>query len=488
MEKKLNNYIGGIRMNDNLKIALVLRKLDALKDKYAILSMGFAKDYGDIAEFHSEELGKTVYPVFDGFEDTSVFFLTKEKVLDIKEKLSNNQKLLNLYDDSVKTYSMVKVTEVGDDKYDIQPVRIITDEELLELTYDLDYDEYEYKPLMDIDLVYEKLKESIVGQDDAIKQVLSTVYFNQKLFESDLPDDKLRSLKQNILVIGDTGTGKTEMIKQMAKVLDIPCVIEDATQYTIEGYKGLSVDDMFKHLCMSADYDLERAQRGILVIDEIDKKSSNGDVSQIATSGVQYSLLKLLEGTKYFVPADKEYDLDPFEFDSARLTVILSGSFSSLKEEKDKVIGFEANSNEVQKYNTNELKKSGIVPELLGRMSKIVYLNSLSKDDYIKILNESNLSVLNLTDDFYKSLGINVVYTDSFIDEVARLALTRDSGARGLKTVFDEALGKIEFELLKGNVEQIIFNGVDNIEIVRKEVKEEKKKTHEKVRVRKGEL
>ena len=467
---------------ENVKTALVLMKLNGSDNEYVIISKGIAKDCGDVAEFYSNDLGKTTYPIFNGCSEVSVIFLSLDKLADI-DRMSRKYRVSFSMDDSdVKTYSVIRINV---DSYDISFDRMIAEDEIEFVR--LDEEEYEYKPLMDIDEAYEMVRSSVVGQDAAIKQVLSTIYFNQKLFESDLDYDKVRNLKQNILLIGDTGSGKTEMIKQIAKVLDIPCVIEDATQYTIEGYKGLSITDMFAHLCIKADYNVDRAERGILVIDEIDKKSSSSDVSEIATSGVQYSLLKVLEGSEYFVLGDKDYDMDSFDFDSTYLTVILSGSFSSLKEKQDKVIGFESVSNDEKRYEVCDLKKSGIVPELLGRMSKIIYLNKLTRDDYIKILNESSLSVLLLTDEFYKSLGINVVYTDYFIEEVARLALTKGIGARGLKTVFDEVLGEIEFDLLKGNVEQIVFNGVNDIEVVRKDEKEEKKSC-EKVRVMSKEL
>jgi ATP-dependent Clp protease ATP-binding subunit ClpX len=330
--------------------------------------------------------------------------------------------------------------------------------------------------IMDIESINKEVKKSIIGQDDAIKQILSTIYFNQRLYDSDLPYDKLRNLKQNILLVGSTGVGKTEIIKQIAKQLDIPCVIEDATRYTIEGYKGNSVEDMIKHLYESADYDIELAERSILVIDEIDKKSANEDVSSISSTGVQQSLLKLLEGTNYNISGDHENMLEPFEFDSSYLTIILSGAFSHMdeKKSKEKVVGFTASKNVEEKKTTKEFKNSGIVPELLGRMSKIIQLNKLGEKEFVQILKESEISPLRLTKDFYNSLGVEVIYTDSFINDIADVAKKKDIGARGLKTAFDETIETLEFEVLSGNVKKIIFNRIDDIKVIRTE--EQKKK------------
>ena len=292
-----------------------------------------------------------------------------------------------------------------------------------------------------------------------------------KLYDSNLPDDKVRNLKQNILLVGSTGVGKTEIIKQIAKQLNIPCVIEDATRYTIEGYKGNSVEDMIKHLYESANYDIDLAERSILVIDEIDKKSTNEDVSSIASTGVQQALLKLLEGTNYNISGDHENMLEPFEFDSSYLTVILSGAFSRMDEEKkqEKVVGFTASSNVDEKKTTKDFKNSGIIPELMGRMSKVIQLNRLGEKEFVQILKESEISPLKLTKEFYDSLGVEVVYTDSFISDIASIAIKKDIGARGLKTAFDETIETLEFEVLSGDVKKIIFNSVDDIKVIRKD-------------------
>ena len=271
--------------------------------------------------------------------------------------------------------------------------------------------------------------------------------------------------------MGSTGVGKTEIIKQIAKQLDIPCVIEDATRYTIEGYKGNSIEDMIKHLYESADYDIELAERSILVIDEIDKKSANEDVSSISSTGVQQSLLKLLEGTNYNISGDHENMLEPFEFDSSYLTIILSGAFSHMdeKKSKEKVVGFTASKNVEEKKTTKEFKNSGIVPELLGRMSKIIQLNKLGEKEFVQILKESEISPLRLTKEFYNSLGVEVIYTNSFINDIATVAKKKDIGARGLKTAFDETIETLEFEVLSGNIKKIIFNRIDDIKVIRTE-------------------
>lgn len=456
---------------ENMTImGMILKKIDGFDNTYSCIGLEEVKPTGKGFEIKDGKYKSVTLPIFDNQEDISIFAFDgsgfiKNKICkdyqELKEKFVYADKCSVIRFDIDQENNSVNFT-ILDDVF----TKMI-DLPLEELMNVKNKDEQ----IMDIESINKEVKKSIIGQDDAIKQILSTIYFNQRLYDSDLPYDKLRNLKQNILLVGSTGVGKTEIIKQIAKQLDIPCVIEDATRYTIEGYKGNSVEDMIKHLYESADYDIELAERSILVIDEIDKKSANEDVSSISSTGVQQSLLKLLEGTNYNISGDHENMLEPFEFDSSYLTIILSGAFSHMdeKKSKEKVVGFTASKNVEEKKTTKEFKNSGIVPELLGRMSKIIQLNKLGEKEFIQILKESEISPLRLTKDFYNSLGVEVIYTDSFINDIADVAKKKDIGARGLKTAFDETIETLEFEVLSGNVKKIIFNRIDDIKVIRTE-------------------
>lgn len=461
---------------ENMTImGMILKKLDGFDNTYSCIGLEEVKPIGKGFEIKEGKYKSVVLPIFDNQEDISIFAFDgsgfiKNKICkdyqELKEKFVYTDRCSVIRFDIDQENNTVNFTILDD---------VFTKMVDLPLE-DLVNVENKDEKIIDIESIDEEVRKSIIGQDDAIKQILSTIYFNQRLYDSDLPDDKLRNLKQNILLVGSTGVGKTEIIKQIAKQLDIPCVIEDATRYTVEGYKGSSIEDMIKHLYESADYDIELAERSILVIDEIDKKSSNADVSSIASTGVQQSLLKLLEGTNYNISGDHENMLEAFEFDSSYLTVILSGAFSHMdeKKSKEKVVGFTAGKNVDEKKTTKEFKNSGIVPELMGRMSKVIQLNKLGEKEFVQILKESEISPLRLTKEFYNSLGVEVVYTDLFINDIASVAKSKDIGARGLKTAFDETVETLEFEVLSGNVKKIVFNRMDDIEVIRTEKQNKK--------------
>lgn len=462
-------------MENKTIMGMILKKLEGFDNAYACIGLEEVNVTENGFEIKDGKYKSVVLPVFDNQKNLSIFGFDGSAL--IKNGICKN-------------YEELKASFVYPDKCSVlkfdadvenNAVNFTILDDVFTKIIDLHLEDLEDiknkdEKVIDIEAINNEVKKSIIGQDTAIKQILSTIYFNQRLYDSNLPDDKVRNLKQNILLVGATGVGKTEIIKQIAKQLDIPCVIEDATRYTIEGYKGNSVEDMIKHLYESADYDIELAERSILVIDEIDKKSTKEDVSSIASTGVQQALLKLLEGTSYSISGDHENMLEPFEFDSSYLTVILSGAFSHMEEKKnqEKVVGFTASKKVEEKKTTKEFKDSGIIPELMGRMSKVVQLNKLGEKEFTQILKESEISPLRLTKEFYNSLGVEVVYTDSFINNIAHIAKTKDIGARGLKTAFDETIETLEFEVLSGNIKKIIFNKIDDIKVIRTE--EQKKK------------
>lgn len=292
---------------------------------------------------------------------------------------------------------------------------------------------------------YSKLKETIISQDTQIREVLSSILKNQKIVNSSLDSDTIRKLKENIIIYGPTGTGKTEILSQIAKLCDVPIVIEDITSFTETGYVGRDVADMLADLYSAAGMDLEFAQKGILVIDEFDKLAG-GDVmggDGPSRSGVQRSLLKLLDGGTIVVQLDG-FDGDTVNFNTSNLTVVALGAFSGIENNKD-----------YSDITTDDFVKYGIINEVMGRFSKLVAMNDLEKEDYKKILLESNLSPIFTYGKLFEDLGVKFSYDDSLIDYICDEALALGCGARGLKTVFDGMMSDYMFEVLAGNMEEI---------------------------------
>lgn len=332
-------------------------------------------------------------------------------------------------------------------------------------------------PLDEIDHVYKKVTDAVVGQDEAVKRVLSSIYTNQKLIHSNLSDEKIRNLKQNVLLAGSTGTGKSEIVKQIGKALNVPVVIEDATKYTSAGYIGGNVEDMIKHLVSACDNDLEKAEKAILVVDEIDKKAGGTpDSKGIESTAVQNGLLKLVEGGVMHIDADRNTFLEDFDFDTSKLTIIFSGAFSDITQKsrvkKDIVVGFNTGENpkkeeiKHEEFNPEDFIKLGMTPEFMGRISNIVVTNSFNKEDYRNILLNSNISPLALKKELFKSYGIDLTYNEEFIDKVTEEAVRVNTGARGLKLVFEKEFEKFEYEVLKGDITTINL-GSNEPELVR---------------------
>ena len=299
---------------------------------------------------------------------------------------------------------------------------------------------------LDITEMNDSIKKTIIAQDDQIVQILSTIYKNQKVVNSTLDLDTIRELKENILICGSTGTGKTEILKRISRMYNIPMIIEDATTLSETGYVGKDVTEMIDDLITAADYDIELAEKGILVIDEIDKlaEASSGE-EQVSRSGVQRSLLKLLDGGTFY--------LDSGEFDSSKLTVVGLGAFAGVREfRKPITVGFNSDlTAEEEKYpkmSTQDLMQYGLMSELVGRFSKIITMNTLNKKDLIQILIESNASPINTYQKLFDDIKVEFSYDDEFIDWMAGEAQKLNTGARSLKKTFDELIGPAMYDIL----------------------------------------
>ena len=322
-----------------------------------------------------------------------------------------------------------------------------------------DFDEDEFEKTSDISSMYLSIKKTIISQDEQIMQILTALFKNQKVVNSDLDMDLIAKLKENILIYGSTGTGKTEILKRISKLYNIPLVIEDATSLSETGYQGRNITDMLEDLYLAADNDIELAEKGILVIDEFDKlaEKSEDNNSHVSRLGVQRSLLKLLDGSLFY--------FDDKKFDTSKLTVVALGAFTGIIDDKKlnkNTIGFgnniireKVNCDDYSKVSSNDFINYGIMRELIGRFSKTIAMNPLTKEDIIKILKESDFSPLNAYKKLFDMLEVEFDFTDEFIEYIAEQAISKQSGARSLKTVFDDCISSALFRIFAGEYSSI---------------------------------
>ena len=295
--------------------------------------------------------------------------------------------------------------------------------------------------------VEESVLTCIIGQNEPVRQIITAIY-KAIVF---------KSIKTNLLIIGDSGTGKTETIRQILKVLNLPYTIEDATKYTQEGYYGADVEEMIYNLFENANQDIERAKNGVIVIDEIDKKAGKGFSDERDVSGreVLNSLLKIIEGSTIEVPTDEEpYSID---FDTSNLIVIFLGAFSGLEEIRKKRLntskaGFNLNKDTKPKQDTKLLKQDliryGLPEEFVGRISTIVEMNKLTKQDLASILRNSKLSIFRAYQRELRERGISLYYSGRLFERIAEKSLLTDTGARELNNTVNYIFDRIIYEVL----------------------------------------
>ena len=300
------------------------------------------------------------------------------------------------------------------------------------------FDEEELENCSDIATMYSSIKKTIISQDEQIMQILTTLFKNQKVVESNLDIDLIAKLKENILIYGSTGTGKTEILKRISKLYNIPIVIEDATSLSETGYQGRKITDMLEDLCLAANGNIKVAEKGILVIDEFDKlaEKSGDSQSHVSRLGVQRSLLKLLDGTLFY--------FDNKQFDSSRLTVVCVGAFTGISDDDN-----------YKHLSTEDFINYGIMRELIGRLSKTIAMNQLKKEDIIEILKNSDFSPLNTYKTLFEMLNVQFDFNNDFIEYIADLAIAKKSGARSLKTVFDDCISSALFRIFAGEYSKI---------------------------------
>lgn len=294
-----------------------------------------------------------------------------------------------------------------------------------------------FEPNNIIDM-YTSIKKTIIAQDEQIKKILTSLFKNQKVVNSNFDLDLIAKLKENILVYGPTGTGKTEILKRISKLFGIPIVIEDATSLSEIGYEGRNVTDMLDDLCLAADGNIELAEKGILVIDEIDKLAEKllATKSHVSRVGVQRSLLKLLDGATLYYNNKK--------FDTSKLTIVGLGAFTGI-----------IDNDEYGKITENDFIEYGIMRELIGRFSKKIAMNPLKKEDFKRILIESDFSPLNTYKKMFDMLQVKYDFDDEFLEYISNLALEKQSGARSLKTLLDDCISGALFDVFTGEYSRI---------------------------------
>lgn len=341
--------------------------------------------------------------------------------------------------------------------------------------------------------IKEYLDQYIISQEEAKEQIAIGVYNHYKrIFNKDKADE-VELEKSNILLLGPTGSGKSAIARAVAKMLDVPFAVADSTTMSAAGYVGDDVETIITRLLMECDYDVKKAQKGIVFLDEIDKIARKGDSPSISRDvsgeGVQQGLLKLIEGSVIFCPPDpgrKHPEKPVIPVDTSDILFICAGAFEGIEKKianrmNAHAVGFEATSRRQEKGTDDkdylkyvtaaDIRSFGLIPEIVGRLPIITHTNVLSEDDMVKILTEPKNALVKQYHKLMEIDGVNVTFSEDALKEIAREALKNKTGARGLRSVMERVMKDIMFNLPGSKLKHNEIN-ID-LEYVKDHLKEE---------------